>query len=224
MSQKINHALIMAAGRGLRMMPLTQDFPKAMAPYKKSTLIADGIKKIKNHLDFVHITVGYKGAALASHVIEKNVSSVFNTEGKGNAWWLFNTPLKYLNEPIFVLTCDNVLELDFLELNNDYLDKGSPPCMVVPVKPVKGLGGDYIFHEDNKIKQLNRDKKSDLYCSGIQILNPHVINTKMPPYEEFYKVWEKLIDLEQLYCSSVTPKKWYAVDNLAQLHAINQDG
>ena len=224
MSQKINHALIMAAGRGLRMMPLTQVTPKAMAPFKESTLIADGIKKIKNHLDYVHITVGYKGAALASHVIEIGVSTVFNTEGKGNAWWLFNTPMKYLDEPIFVLTCDNVVELNFSELNNDYIDKGSPPCMVVPVKPVEGLGGDYIFHENNNIKQLTRDKKSDLYCSGIQILNPHAINTKVSSCEKFYQVWSQLINMKQLYCSSVMPKKWYAVDNLAQLHAINQDG
>ena len=213
----------MAAGRGLRMMPLTQVFPKAMAPFKESTLIADGIKKIKNHLDYVHITVGYKGAALASHVIEIGVSSVFNTEGKGNAWWLFNTPLKYLDEPIFVLTCDNVVEFNFSELNNDYIDKASPPCMVVPVKPVKGLGGDYIFHKNNKIMQLSRDNKSDLYCSGIQIINPYAINTKISPCEDFYQVWEQLINMQLFYCSSVMPDKWYAVDNIAQLHAINQD-
>ena len=40
---RINHALIMAAGRGQRMMPLTQVLPKPMAPYLNSTLVADGI-------------------------------------------------------------------------------------------------------------------------------------------------------------------------------------
>ena len=102
--------------------------------------------KIQKHISNIYITVGYKGAMLAHHVIEKNVSGIFNTEGHGNSWWIFNTPLKYLNEPIVVLTCDNINELDFLRLYEDYAAKGSPACMVVPVVPVQGLAGDYIFH------------------------------------------------------------------------------
>ena len=44
---KINHALIMAAGRGIRMQPLTDNLPKAMAPFNGSTLISEGIKELK---------------------------------------------------------------------------------------------------------------------------------------------------------------------------------
>ena len=49
MSQnKLNHAIILAAGRGIRMQPLTNSIPKAMAPINGSTLIAKGIKKLTN--------------------------------------------------------------------------------------------------------------------------------------------------------------------------------
>ena len=106
MSNLVNHALIMAGGRGMRLMPLTDIVPKAMVPYNGSTLIATGISKIRKHIPNIYITVGYKGAMLAKHVIEHNVSAIFNTEGKDNAWWIFNTLLKHLDEPIFVLTCD----------------------------------------------------------------------------------------------------------------------
>ena len=67
---KITRAVILAAGRGMRMKPLTDVIPKPMAPFAGSTLIAKGIERLRRHLDEVHITVGYKGAMLASHVIE----------------------------------------------------------------------------------------------------------------------------------------------------------
>jgi len=42
----IRHAIIMAAGRGMRMTPLTDAIPKPMAPYDGTTLIARGIKRL----------------------------------------------------------------------------------------------------------------------------------------------------------------------------------
>ena len=43
-----NHALIMAAGRGLRMMPLTSTKPKAMADLNGNSLIGHNIYKLSN--------------------------------------------------------------------------------------------------------------------------------------------------------------------------------
>src|SRR5689334_6969953 len=154
----IRHALIMAAGRGMRMMPLTASIPKPMVSFRDSTLIAHAIRKIKDRIRNIHITVGYKGADLARHVIEHDVSSIFNTEGKGNSWWIFNTLIKDLDEPVLVLTCDNVVELDLELISHDYAAFNNPACMVVPVKPVEGLDGDYIFHEGNCVTELNRHK------------------------------------------------------------------
>ena len=118
----INHAVIMAAGRGTRMLPLTRKLPKAMMNYKNSTLIANGIKYLRKNIENIHITVGHKGSILAKHVIENNVSTIINTNKKGNAWWIFNFFLKYMNEPIIVLTCDNVVNLN-LKIERDYLKK-----------------------------------------------------------------------------------------------------
>ena len=41
-----NHAVILAAGRGMRLMPLSKKIPKAMVKVKNETLILNGIKKV----------------------------------------------------------------------------------------------------------------------------------------------------------------------------------
>jgi NDP-sugar pyrophosphorylase family protein len=216
----IQHAIVMAAGRGTRMMPLTDVVPKAMAPYNGTTLIAAGISKIKKHLPNIYITVGYKKAMLANHVIEHDVSAVFNTENNDNAWWIFNTLLKNLNEPLFVLTCDNVTELDFELLSQEYYSFNEPACMVVPVKPIEGLEGDFISHKNNVITKLSRTEPTDIYCSGIQVLNPAKINRLIKPADNFYQVWGQLMEISELYCSHTYPSKWFAVDTMEQLQQL----
>ena len=217
---KINKAIILAAGRGTRIWPLTNDLPKAMLGINQTTLIANGIESINKQIEKIFITVGYKGPILAKHVIEHNVDVIFNTEGQDNAWWIYNTLLSHLNEPIFVLTCDNITKINFSKISEDYYSKNSPACMVVPVKPVDGLDGDYIFHINNTVNELTRDKKTDIYCSGIQILNPYKVNQITKKHDNFYGVWGELILLEQLYVSDVRPKKWFTVDTVEQYNIL----
>lgn len=216
----VRYALIMAAGRGLRMMPLTAKIPKAMAPYAGSTLIAYGIDLVSQHVPRVYVTVGYRGALLAEHVISHGVTGLFDTSGKDNAWWLFNTLMTHLDEPVFVLTCDNVTKLDFSALEREYEQLGSPAAMLVPVSPVRGLDGDYIHREHHVVKKVSRMDQSDIYCSGIQILNPRKVASLIEPCDNFYDVWDRLIIKGQLFCASIQPERWFVADTISQLKSL----
>jgi len=218
----IQHAVIMAAGRGMRMMPLTDSIPKPMAPYNGSTLIANGISRIAQRIPHIHVTVGYKAAMLAQHVIEHGASSVMNTEGKSNCWWIYHTLLSALDEPVYVLTCDNVVDLDFELLEQNYRALGEPACMVVGVQPVAGLEGDYVLHRDHVVTEITREKETDLYCSGIQVLNPRLVNELTEEGDSFYDLWRQLIAREQLMVSSVYPERWFAVDTVEQLQNLSR--
>ena len=213
----INHVVILAAGRGIRLKPKTNKIPKAMVKVNNQTLILQGIKKIRKFIKNIHITVGYKGSMLAKHVIENKVNSVINTDKKGNAWWIFNFPFKYINEPVFVLTCDNITNINFNLLEKDYINKNKPPCLLVPVKPVKGLEGDYIHKKNNVVTKLSRKQKSDIYCSGIQIVNPYKINEILSQTQNFNTVWRNLISKKKLIVSDILPQKWFTIDNVKQL-------
>lgn len=218
----IRHALLMAAGRGMRMRPLTDAIPKAMAPYNGETLIAAGLKAIKQAVPLVHVTVGYKRAMLAEHLMHIGVSSIFNTEGHSNTWWMYHTVMRHLDEPVFVLTCDNLVKLDFSRLARDYFETGAPACMVVPVKPVPGLEGDFIDHVERRVTRIQREDPTEVYCSGIQILNPHRIASTTEEADSYYGVWAQLMARNQLYMSSVYPDRWFAVDTVEQLRRAGE--
>lgn len=210
----------MAAGRGMRMMPLTQDTSKAMVKMNESPLIGHTIRQLVNVIPNIAITVGYKGSELAKYLIDEGSSMIFNTKGHGNAWWIFNTPFAYINEPVLVLTCDNIVELDLDFIYTHYKTLGSPACMVVPVKPVQDIAGDFIFGNNNKVAFLSRQQTSGIYCSGIQVINPAAINEHVKNVEDFNDVWQQLIVQGMLYYSDTYPKEWYTVNTVAQLESM----
>ena len=203
-------------------MPKTTKIPKAMVKVKNQTLILGGIKKIQKYIKNIHITVGYKGSLLAKHVIENNVTSVINTNKKGNAWWIFNFPFNLIDEPVFVLTCDNITNVNFKLIEKDYIKKRKPECFLIPVKPIKKLEDDYIHKKKNLVLKLSRKIKSDIYCSGIQVVNPYRINKSMKKTEDFNKVWKKLILKKKLIVSDILPSKWFTIDNVEQLSSYKK--
>ena len=211
------HAVIMAAGRGIRLRPLTDAMPKAMAPLRGSTLIALGIEQLRPVVDQIHVTVGYRRAMLAEHVMTHGAASAINTEGHGNGWWVFQTLLGSISSPVLVLTCDNVTELDSEFLLSEYARVGDPACMLVPVKPVEGLDGDYLRLAGDVVTHLNRQSPTDIYCSGIQVLSPQAIGRQMGTVETFEEIWAQLMSTGDLKASRVYPKPWYAIDNLKHL-------
>jgi NDP-sugar pyrophosphorylase family protein len=69
------------------------------------------------------------------------------------------------------------------------------------------------------IYELNRHKESDIYCSGIQIINPYAVNKLTSEGVDFYDLWRQLIEQGQVIASRVYPKKWFAVDTMEQLNS-----
>jgi NDP-sugar pyrophosphorylase family protein len=205
------------------MYPLTEALPKPMAPFRGSTLIAEGIKKLAPKVRNIHVTIGYKKAMMAGHVIEYGAASILNTEGHSNSWWVYHTLLRYVDEPVVVLTCDNITDIEFDELYQEYQALGSPTCMLVPVKPVPGLEGDFIHHLDQTVHEIHRTKPAEIYCSGIQVLNPMRVASTIPEGNDFYDLWNGLIARRELTVSRKLPKKWFTVDTLDQLLIASRD-
>ena len=85
------------------------------------------------------------------------------------------------------------------------------------VKPVKELEGDFIHRKKNIVTKLSRRIKSDIYCSGIQIINPYRINKIIKKTDDFNNLWKKLIMKKKLKVSDILPNNWFTIDSLIQL-------
>ena len=107
-----------------------------------------------------------------------------------------------------------IIEIDLKEVYEDYVNLGKPTIMLVGVKPVNGVNGDFIIHDNlNNITKLSREMVTDKYCSGLQIINPHKINETTLKSNNFYDVWQQLINLSELKVSNITPKLWKCYDD-----------
>ena len=220
----IEHVVIMAAGKGTRMLPITNYIPKAMVLHKNKTLIEKSINFFKSKNLKVHVTVGHKSEILAPHLLCNNVNSIINTNGKDNSWWIYNSLIKNIDSPILVTTCDSIIDIDLDVLFEDYMRLNSPSCLIIPTKATESIEGDFIIKkEDGSILSIGRDEKTDLYCSGMQIINPKKINEKTTPVENFKFVWDQLISMGDIYCSEIYPSYWRSIDDLSQLKELNNE-
>lgn len=212
-----NYALITAAGRGSRLMPLTQYVPKAMVEINGVSLISGLIRQLKPAVKNIIVTAGYKGNDVAKHVFEENVSAVYNTNNQGDSWWLFNTPMQFINEPVIVFTCDLVVDLDLNFIYEHYISLGSPVCMLIPIVAPENVGGHFLVGEDNMVKSLSSDRVSNMLASGIFVINPCRVNALLTNGDTADKIWSVLTNLGELRYSPYYQRKWGTVNTVEQL-------
>lgn len=212
-------AIILAGGEGIRMRPITNSIPKALAPINDSNLITQVISFLnKNNISDIYVTYNYLSEILFSSLKHK-VNGFINTINKDNSYFLFNSIIKDIDEPIIIIPCDILIDIDLFSLYNDYFLLNQPLIMMVGVSPIEDIQGDYItFDRNNIITSLSRNTPTDLYASGLQIINPKKINLNIESNDNFNNVWFNLIKHNELKVSNITPTKWCAYDNINNLN------
>ena len=166
----------------------------------------------------VHVTAGWLGASLSHHVFDLGVASIHNTAGESNCWWIYNTELGRIDEPVFLFTCDNQTRIDLAAVEADYFDLGAPPNMVIPVDRNLAIEGDFVAADtESRVTALGPDVESDLCCSGMQVINLAEVRRTTTEPESFRGVWTQLMETRSLAMSRVQPSSWAAVDTWDQL-------
>ena len=214
----IKNAIILAGGSGTRMKPLTNYIPKGLVEVNNKPLILGIIDMLRvNNVENIFVTYNYLSNILFNSINDK-VEGFINTLNQDNSYFLFSELVKNINEPTIIISCDLVIDIDLEKIYDDYLLLGKPAIMVIGTEPQENIDGDFIIcNENQNIYNLTRKIKSNLYCTGMQIINPFLVNQICSEEYNFNNVWSQLFGTKDLKVSSIRPSYWKSYDSINQI-------
>ena len=115
----IKKAMILAAGFGKRMHPLTHDCPKPLLKIRKETLLSNTIKFLKHHgIDQIVVNVHYLGEQIIDYINKNKFNmSITIVEEKDNildtGGGVLNAIQHFSDKPFLIINPDTVWTLDY---------------------------------------------------------------------------------------------------------------
>jgi len=219
---KINTALILCAGFGKRLNPLTLKTPKPLLKVNKVTLLENCINTV--------IKLGVKKILLNTFHLSEEVDSFVNNKTFPVNVQIIREKNKILNTGGGILNMtEHFKDDDFLVLNPDTLwnEKYVPEIdkmqnfyfsnkmnnILLVVK--KELSFDQNLKGDFELKKNLLDKKGskNFIFTGCQILNKNLFNSYKVENFPIAEIWESLLKINELY-GFESLNKFYHLTNL----------
>ena len=219
---KINSALILCAGYGKRLNPLTLVEPKPLLKVNEITLLENCINLIKS--------LGIKKIILNTFYLKEKIESFVEIKKFDLDITIINDGKTILNTGGGILNMMNSSnDSDFLILNPDTIwNKGY-------LEKIKGMEGFYFTNQIKNIlllvnKNLSFDKKlegdfnllknkikkdfqNDLIFTGCQIMNKDLFNSHSVSDFSISEVWNRLVSNNELYGYEII-ESFYHLTNL----------
>jgi dTDP-glucose pyrophosphorylase len=192
--------VIMAGGKGTRLRPLTNVFPKPLLPIGEQTIIEDIMDNFESYgcFDF-YLSVNYKAdyiklyfESLSKH--KYNIEYFQESKPLGTAGSL-RLLKDRLSTTFFVSNCDIIIEDDYSEILKYHRENNNEITMVAAIKKYNIPYGTFETKENGLLSSLQ--EKPDLTFkinTGFYILEPNLL-TEIPENEFFHITYliEKLI-------------------------------
>ena len=206
----IKKAMILAAGFGKRIYPLTLKSPKPLLKIGNETLLSNTLKFLKKlGIKQVVINVHYLGEQIADYIsknkfnltinIVKEKDKILDTGGG-----VLNSIHHFSNEPFLIINPDTIWNSYYLEeakLMQKVFFENKKKCLLLVVNKEKSF--DRTFRGDFNLKNnlIDRKRKDNLVYiyTGLQIIEPKVISNINEKVFSINRIWDKLIASNELY-------------------------
>ena len=205
----IKKAMILSAGFGKRLNPLTLNLPKPLLKIGKETLLSNTIHFLeKFEIKEAIINVHYLADQIIEYVDKKKFNlkiNIINENKKilDTGGGILNA-LKYFNESFICINPDTIWNLNYLEelkkMENNFSLNKDKCCLLVVDKEKsfdKNLKGDFNL-KSNLIKRKKDESLKYIY-TGLQIISPEIFLNIRDKIFSINKVWDKLIENDELY-------------------------
>jgi len=205
---KIKRAIILGAGFGKRMHPITKKIPKPLVKIKNKTIL-------ENSINFL-ISIGVEHIIINTHYLQNQIynflknkkfsckidlvyekKKILNTGGG-----ILNASKKFNKQIFFVLNPDTLwrkgYKEDFRNLIKIY-HKNKKPAMLLVHKNKsfdKSFKGDFNLNSKNEIM---RQKNNKFIFTGAQIITRSVFKSKKVKPFSMNKIWNYLIKRGELF-------------------------
>ena len=197
---KIKHGMILAAGLGKRMLPITLKTPKPLIEIGNRNLLERSVQLLIDHgIEHIAINVHHLADKIKEFINFKNykVKIIISHEKNsllGTGGGIFQAT-KSFKEPFVVINPDTLWSKDYLDelkkLEDLYFEQ-KKTCLLLVKKDLSfdtSFKGDFNL-DDSKVR---RDNKNEYIFTGLQILDQNVFSYSKSKMFSMNSVWDHLI-------------------------------
>ena len=199
---KINKAMILAAGLGTRMQPLTLKTPKPLIKIGERNLLERSIDLLIQHgIKELVINVHHIADQIEDFIKNKDLKIKITISDERNelldtGGGILKGTESFDEDPFIVMNPDTVWSnkyKDELSLLEELYSKTEKICLLVVEKSLSfdsSFKGDFNVDENNRI---SRNKKNEFIFTGIQILNRKIFKKNKKKIFSMNEIWNDLI-------------------------------
>ena len=205
---KIKTAIILCAGYGKRLSPLTNDIPKPLLKVKNKNLLDNTIEFIKSiGITNIKINTFYLADQINRFIENKNYPLNIDIKNDGEkilstGGGIYNL-IKDDNEDSFITfnpdTLWNSKDIETLENMQNYYFKNKIQNLLMVVKKNKSFDtrfkGDFTLNNYN----LSKETKNEYIYTGCQIINKKIFNNINKKIFSMNEIWNQLLIKKELH-------------------------
>ena len=219
--------MILAAGFGKRMLPLTRNKPKSLIEINGLTLLGNSINFLKKlGCKEIIINTHYKHSQIQNLINtsydNKNIKLVYEEEILDTGGGVKNATSFFANDNILVINSDIYWQeknlIDAKLIIKSYAKNNNMHLLLSKKNKSFGLNkstGDFII-KSGKVYRFNEGDEI-IYYSGLQMLHTDHLKNFTNKKFSFNDVWDYLINKESLF-GNIMDSDWYHVGDISGLN------
>ena len=229
-SEHINDVIIMAGGKGTRMAPFTNVFPKPLIPMLEKSMLETIMDEYQKYgFNNFHISINYKGGLIKAYLNEVdhkyNVSFLEETKFLGTAGALKLYDYES-NNPIFISNCDILIKENYLDILKHHNQQKNDLTLVAAMVNFKVPYGVCKIKDGGELLEISEKPEYDyLVNTGMYILNPSMLD--LIPENEFFHITHLMEKIKKnngkVGVYPVSEKSWIDVGQWKEYQKIISD-